>query len=129
MERRRALTTIGVVVAAVAVGLLGRLEAAGVAPAPCASPGLRGGVVVCDRDVGGGDDVGDGVWLFGGRIDVNTANARSLARVPGIGEATAARIVAWREAHGPFGRIDDLDAVDGVGPKTIERLRAVFEVR
>jgi len=37
--------------------------------------------------------------------------------------ALAARIVAYRQAHGSFERVDDLVAVDGIGPRTVEGLR------
>lgn len=126
MQNTRARATIIVVVAAVVVGVVARVGRAGEAPAPCEAPARRDGVIVCD---GVGDDVGDAAWLFGGRLDLNTASVRSLARVKGIGEATARRIVEHRERHGPYRRVDDLDAVDGVGPKTLERLRPLLKVR
>jgi competence protein ComEA len=126
VEPARARATVVVAVVAAAVGAVSRVGADGEAPAPCATPARRDGVIVCD---GRGDDVGDAIWLFGGRLDLNTASAASLARVKGIGEATARRIVEHRERHGPYRAVDDLDAVDGVGPKTLERLRAVVEVR
>lgn len=57
------------------------------------------------------------------RIDVNTADEKALETLPQIGPALARRIVEYRRLHGPFARLEDLDAVRGVGPKTIERLR------
>lgn len=59
-----------------------------------------------------------------GPIDLNTADARALERLPGVGPALAAKIIADREAKGPFRRVDDLDRVSGIGPATVERLRA-----
>lgn len=59
----------------------------------------------------------------GERIDPNTAPVEELDRLPGIGPALAARIVASREAEGPFARPADLLRVSGVGPKTLARLR------
>jgi competence ComEA-like helix-hairpin-helix protein len=58
-----------------------------------------------------------------GPVDVNTASIDELVRLPGIGEALASRIVAYREEHGPFGSVDDLRWVSGIGPATIERFR------
>lgn len=52
----------------------------------------------------------------GERIDPNTASVDELQRLPRIGPALAARIVAHREANGPFGSLADLDAVSGIGP-------------
>lgn len=55
--------------------------------------------------------------------NVNTAPAVELAQVPGLGPATAARIIEHREAHGPFGSIEALLDVPGVGPATLEQMR------
>jgi competence protein ComEA len=56
------------------------------------------------------------------RVNVNTATAAELEAVPGIGPVMAGRIVALRERQGPFGRLEDLDAVQGIAPRTLERL-------
>jgi competence ComEA-like helix-hairpin-helix protein len=50
------------------------------------------------------------------RIDADRASAEQLARLPRVGLALAKRIVADREAHGPFGGPAGLDRVAGVGP-------------
>ncbi len=55
-------------------------------------------------------------------IDINTADAETLQRLPGIGEALAARIVAEREANGPYSSPADLTRVSGIGEKTVESL-------
>lgn len=60
---------------------------------------------------------------FIARIDVNRATERELQAVPGVGAATARRIVTHREAHGPFRAIDELQAVPGIGPATVARLK------
>jgi competence protein ComEA len=52
----------------------------------------------------------------GERIDVDAADALELTRLPRVGPALAQRIVAWREAHGPFGSLARLDSVPGIGP-------------
>jgi competence ComEA-like helix-hairpin-helix protein len=49
------------------------------------------------------------------RIDPDQASAAELARLPRVGLALAKRIVADREAHGPFGGPAGLDRVPGVG--------------
>ena len=54
-----------------------------------------------------------------GRIDINRATVRELQLLHGIGPALARRIVEAR----PFRSVDDLTRVDGIGPKTLDRLR------
>ena len=58
-----------------------------------------------------------------GKIDVNTASAAELADLPGIGPALSARIVEYREQHGPFAEVDELINVRGIGEKVLEGLR------
>lgn len=58
-----------------------------------------------------------------GPIDLNTADAAALETLPGIGPATAGAILAHRDEHGPFGTIDGLVAVRGIGPATLDSLR------
>lgn len=59
----------------------------------------------------------------GERVDVDRADVTELTRLPRVGPALAQRMVAWREAHGPFGDLTRLDSVPGVGPKLLEALR------
>ena len=54
--------------------------------------------------------------------DVNAATAAELERLPRVGPALAARIVAWRGTHGPFATIESLQRVPGIGPATARRL-------
>lgn len=67
---------------------------------------------------------GDERLLLGVPLDLNAAAARELAFVPGLSPRLAAEVVADREARGPFGRVDDLERVRGVGPKRLARARA-----
>jgi competence protein ComEA len=50
------------------------------------------------------------------RIDADQASAEELARLPRVGLALAKKIVADREARGPFGGLAGLDRVPGIGP-------------
>ena len=57
-----------------------------------------------------------------GRININTADAAALDTLPGVGPVLAARIVTYRDEHGPFTSVDGLDAVSGVGPSVLSGL-------
>ena len=55
-------------------------------------------------------------WAWAGPVDLNTADAETIAReLNGVGEARAQAIVAWREAHGAFRSAEELLEVDGIG--------------
>jgi competence ComEA-like helix-hairpin-helix protein len=58
----------------------------------------------------------------GAALNVNRATAVDLEALPGIGPALAQRIVADREARGPFATVQALDRVSGIGPALVERL-------
>ena len=56
-------------------------------------------------------------------VHLNGATADDLDALDGIGPALAARIVAYRLAHGGFRSVDELDEVSGIGPARLEALR------
>ncbi|MGC3953515.1 MAG: ComEA family DNA-binding protein [Propionicimonas sp.] len=71
-----------------------------------------------------GDGGGQGGGGAGGgqKLSLNSATQAEFETLPGIGPVTAGRIVAWREQHGRFSRIEELQEVDGIGPKTYAQL-------
>src|SRR5712692_6809416 len=56
-------------------------------------------------------------------ININTANSEELQQVPGIGPATAEKILQMRKSYGAFKSVDDLLAIRGLGPKRLEKMR------
>jgi competence protein ComEA len=61
-------------------------------------------------------------------VNLNTATLAELDTLPGVGPATAAAIVAYRERHGPFRSVDQLGEVRGMGPARLEALRGLVTV-
>lgn len=58
-------------------------------------------------------------------INLNSVDAETLTReLKGIGATKAKAIIAYREAHGPFGSVDELLEVKGIGAATLEKNRA-----
>ena len=56
-------------------------------------------------------------------VNINTASAGELESLTGIGPVLARSIVSYREAHGPFASVEDLNAVSGIGPKRLAAIR------
>jgi competence protein ComEA len=56
-------------------------------------------------------------------VSLNSATSTELQSLPGIGPATAAKILEYRSTHGPFRSVDEVLAVPGIGPKRMETLR------
>ncbi len=61
-------------------------------------------------------------------VNINTADESQLQQLPGIGPVMAGRIIAYRADHGPFGSVDDLQAVAGIGPVLLAQLRSEVTV-
>ncbi|HEX8600358.1 MAG TPA: ComEA family DNA-binding protein [Chloroflexia bacterium] len=65
---------------------------------------------------------------FTGKVNINTATAKELETLPGIGEVLSKRIVADREAYGPFKTVDDLMRVPGIKEGLMSQLRDLVTV-
>lgn len=61
-------------------------------------------------------------------VNLNSATSAELQQVPGIGPATAAKILQMRKSYGAFKSVDDLRAIRGIGPKRIEKMRKYLTV-
>jgi len=57
------------------------------------------------------------------KVNLNTANAKALEALPGIGNVKAKAIIAYRDKNGPFTTVDDLKKVDGISAKLTEKLK------
>lgn len=62
------------------------------------------------------------------KINLNTASVDELGTLPRVGPVLAQRIADWRKEHGNFKTVEELDAVDGVGPKMLEALLPLVTV-
>ena len=57
-----------------------------------------------------------------GVVNINTASSEELQMLPRVGPALAERIIAFREANGPYRTIDEIVAVKGIGESSFARL-------
>lgn len=64
-----------------------------------------------------------------GRININTATQQEFETLPGIGPAKASTFIQYREDHGPFATIEEIQNISGVGEKTFEKLKEYIYVQ
>ena len=55
------------------------------------------------------------------KVNINEASQADLMKLEGVSAGAARKIIAWREAHGPFKRLHDLEKVPGVGREVLEK--------
>lgn len=129
-----AVVVVDVSGAVQAPGLVELAAGARVADAIDAAGGASADAVLDDlnlaRRVADGEQIlvphqGDEEASGGGLINLNQADAGELDVLPGIGPVLAERIVADREANGPFASLDDLGRVAGVGDAIVGALEGV----
>ena len=61
-------------------------------------------------------------------VNINTATSEELQQVPGIGPATAGKILQMRKSYGAFKSVDDLLAIRGLGAKRLEKMRKYLTI-
>jgi competence protein ComEA len=100
-------------------GLTPRAERTGVNLAAPVADGQQ--VVVPVRGAGGVAGAG----ASSGPVSLSVATPEQLDALPGIGPATAEKIVAFRQQHGAFRSVEELDAVPGIGQARIAQLKGL----
>lgn len=108
------------------------LNQAGAHPPGKEAPGTRGGKTLspgskieltADGQVRLGRMAGPRLLTLGLALDLNRATAGDLEALPGIGPALAKRILEYRQSHGPFKKLEDLEQVSGIGPKKLALIK------
>lgn len=91
---------------------------------PTAEEVAGSGVGAAGEPAWSGEPSGGGAGTGGapGTVNINRATAAELETLPGVGPATAQKIVDDREANGPFATPEDLMRVPGIGPKKFEAM-------
>ncbi|MCX7615714.1 MAG: ComEA family DNA-binding protein [Clostridiales bacterium] len=62
------------------------------------------------------------------RMNINTASAKELDTLPGIGPATAKKIIEYRQRYGNFLALEEIKAVDGIGDGTYQKLKELISI-
>ena len=74
-------------------------------------------------------DSGGSVASSNGKVNINKATAAELTAVPGIGESTAQKIIAYRDENGKFKAIEDIKNVSGIGSSKYESMKDYISVK
>jgi len=89
---------------------------------------VDGEQVIVGRDRAAADGPTGPASTSDGLLDLNAATAAQLEELPGVGPVLAGRIVAWREANGPFPSVEILGEVSGIGDTLLAQLRPLVRV-
>ncbi len=84
----------------------------------------RGGTKTTGRDDPLGQEQRDGSVL----IDINTAAREQLMTLDGIGESKAMAIIAYREEHGRFKKIEDIMNITGIKDGVFDKIKSQIRV-
>jgi len=122
-ERRAFLFLMGVAAAGGAVRLV--RPHAGAPGEALVAPALAGGDIAAQAARAQRAEEQARPLAAGEQVDLDRADAREIARLPRVGPELARRIVAEREAHGPFGALEGLRRVPGIGDGTLALMRPV----
>lgn len=111
-------------------GLLGNADQSAVNLARVVADGEQIAVPVQGASAGaaGGTAAGGARGAPRGKVDLNSATPEQLDALPGVGPATAAKIVADRTENGPFRTVEDLLRVPGIGAKKLDALKDLVTV-
>jgi competence protein ComEA len=104
-------------------GLARAAERAGVNFAAPVADGQQ--VLVPARGAAIGGAAGAAPTSSSGPVSLSSATEEQLDALPGVGPVTAEKIVAYRQQHGAFRSVDELDAISGIGPSRIADLRGL----
>ena len=63
-----------------------------------------------------------------GKININRADSDELEKIPGVGPATAKKIIEYRTNNGNFSSIEEIKNVSGIGEKTYESMKEYITV-
>lgn len=64
-----------------------------------------------------------GLGFVDGKVELNSADAKALESLSGIGPSMAEKILQYRQEHGRFHKIEDLMKVPGIGEKTFQQIK------
>jgi competence ComEA-like helix-hairpin-helix protein len=120
-DERRAVLVLAVVAALGGVVRVVRFPG-GPPGASVVAPELRGGDLARQAALARRAEASTRPLPPGERVDADTAGADELARLPRVGPKLARRIVEERDARGPFGSLEGLRRVTGVGPAMVAAL-------
>jgi competence protein ComEA len=61
-------------------------------------------------------------------VNINTATATELEKLPGVGPATAARMIEYRQKNGGFKKVEDVMNIRGIGEKSFLKLKPLITI-
>lgn len=72
---------------------------------------------------------GNGNQTETAKVNINTAQIEELSTLPGIGEATANKIIEYRKENGKFEKIEDIKNVPGIGDSKFQNIKEMLKVK